>query len=59
MPYKTLSKPYVAAKNGIIKISDHKTWKVICMEKSTGTTDENLKLPSPLHAILKTSKDLA
>ena len=38
---------------------EHKTWKVICITKSTGTTDANLKLPSPLHAIPKTSKLLA
>ncbi len=40
-------------------IDKHKTWKGICMAKSTGTTDENIKLPSPLHPIPKTSKDLA
>ena len=28
---------------------EHKTWKVICIAKSPGTTDENLKFPSPLH----------
>ena len=38
---------------------EHKTWKVICMAKSTGTTEANMKLPSPLHAIPKTSKLLA
>ncbi len=38
---------------------EHKTWKVICIGKSPGTTDEHLILPSPLHAIPKTSKLLA
>ena len=38
---------------------EHKTWTVICMGKSPGTTDENLNCPSLLHAIPKTSKDLA
>ena len=38
---------------------EHKTWKGKCMAKSTGTTEANLKLPSPLHAIPKTSKHLA
>ena len=38
---------------------EHKAWIVICMAKSPGTTDANLKCPSPLHAIPKTSQDLA
>ena len=38
---------------------EHKAWIVICMAKSLGTTDANLKLPSPVHAIPKTSQDLA
>ena len=31
---------------------EHKTWKVICIAKSPGTTDENLKFPSPLYVIV-------
>ncbi len=38
---------------------EHKTWKVICIAKSPGTTDENLKFPSPLHPKPKTSKYFA
>ena len=38
---------------------EHKAWIVICMAKSPGTTDENLNCPSPVHAIPKTSQDLA
>ena len=38
---------------------EHKAWIVICMAKSPGTTDENLKFPSPLHPKPKTSKYFA
>ena len=37
---------------------EHKAWKVICMAKSPGTTDANIRCPSPVHAIPKTSQDL-
>ncbi len=40
-------------------IVEHKALKVICMAKSPGTTDANIKCPSPLHAIPKISQDLA